>query len=129
MNSHFEVAAGSMLGRDHLCDGNLTIGKNNQDAYDLRQNAGVSVVIVADGCGSKSRSEAGAIIGSKLTAKALVEQWHRHSNLARTSGFDTALPQVLEAARQDVLAQLRILCVNSYITGPKRCTSTSSSLS
>lgn len=109
MDSSFQLAGGSMPGKDHLFDGNLLIGKNNHDAYAINQVSGLTVAVVADGCGSHVHSEVGAKIGAGLLSASLLKQWQRHCALAQTKGFAVALPLVLEAARQDLLSHLRVL--------------------
>lgn len=109
MQTEFEIAGGSIPGGDHVLRGNLLVGKNNQDAFCTHQDQRVTVAIVSDGCGSHPRSEVGANVGSQLLRTALLRQWARHAGMAKTQGFDKALPLALEATRQDVLAHLRIL--------------------
>jgi len=56
ISSVFEVAAGSVIGRDHL----RPLGwKNNQDGYAIRSSADSIVAVVTDGCGSETKSEVG----------------------------------------------------------------------
>lgn len=109
MQNEFEIAGGSIPGGDHLQRGNTLIGKNNQDARCIHQDAQATIAIVSDGCGSWPRSEVGSNIGSQLLKTALLRQWPRHAARAKTHGFDKLLPMVLEATRQDVIAQLRLL--------------------
>lgn len=109
MQTEFEIAGGSIPGGDHLQRGNLLVGKNNQDALCTHQDQRVTIAIVSDGCGSHPRSEVGSNVGSQLLRTALLRQWARHAGMAKTQGFDKALPLALEATRQDVLAHLRIL--------------------
>jgi hypothetical protein len=56
----FEVAAGSVVGREHA-----RAGRNNQDAYFARASEDGWVAVVADGCGSGARSELGAQLGAR----------------------------------------------------------------
>lgn len=109
MQAQFEIAGGSIPGGSHLQLQNLLIGKNNQDAWCTHQDQRLTVAVVSDGCGSHPRSEVGANIGSQLLRTSLIRQWARHAPLAKKQGFNVALPEALEAARQDVLAHLRIL--------------------
>lgn len=53
----FELGGGSIPGKDHLFNGNLLVGKNNQDAFQVSQTSGLTIAVVADGCGSKPQSE------------------------------------------------------------------------
>lgn len=109
MEGIFDLGSGSIPGKDHLFNGNLLVGKNNQDAVSIYQSTGLAVAVVADGCGSKPSSEVGSQLGARLMATALSKQCMRHSALIKSSGLTDALTLVLEAARQDVLSHLRIL--------------------
>ncbi|OLP20152.1 hypothetical protein BST81_01580 [Leptolyngbya sp. 'hensonii'] len=68
MKALFQIAAGSIAGRDHI----LT-GKNNQDAlyYTISEHA--ILAIVCDGCGSGAYSEVGARLGARLTAATIAQ--------------------------------------------------------
>jgi serine/threonine protein phosphatase PrpC len=109
MQGLYDIGAGSMIGSKHLCLGNLTVGRNSQDSYRILQDEQVTIALVADGCGSQPHSEVGATDGVQLMASSLARQWSRYSALADKQGFAAALPIALEAARQDLLAHLRIL--------------------
>ena len=65
----FEIASGSVLGRDHRI-----AGRNCQDAQqsfiDDRNNI---IAVVADGCGSGTYSEVGARLGVNIAVNALAE--------------------------------------------------------
>lgn len=88
----FSIAAGSIVGRDHLLSSELLIGKNNQDAYAWATSSeGPIVGVVCDGSGSAPDSE----VGAKLAARLLTDR------LLHT----TCLPR----ARDDLLAHLRVL--------------------
>ena len=64
--NNFEIAAGSVVGRDHR-----RVGKNNQDAY-LFKNFGDSIVgLVSDGCGSVKRSEFGSQALVRITLNVI----------------------------------------------------------
>lgn len=56
----------SRVGREHL-----RVGRNNQDGWALRLEAGRSVGVVTDGCGSQPRSELGAALGAQFLATTL----------------------------------------------------------
>jgi len=107
-NTVFEVAAGSVPGRDHLFRDTLLIGKNNQDGYAWRFiHAGQSLcMVVSDGCGSHAHSE----VGSKLMANLTVGAIERR--LAQKKLPLHLDDSFFEACRQDVLAQLRILALS-----------------
>jgi len=62
----FKVVQGTITGKYHL-----SIGKNNQDASQVRYGNGV-VAVVCDGCGSSEHSEVGAQLGAHLIAEKLI---------------------------------------------------------
>lgn len=66
MLDQFEIAGGSVTGRDHLL-----AGRNNQDAYHWIDHDDLLVAVVADGCGSGKFSEVGARLGVRLVTEAL----------------------------------------------------------
>ena len=96
MTARFELAGGSVIGRDHV-----RLGRNNQDAFCWSATPHATVAVVADGCGSGRYSEVGAQLGARLLVQAI---------RTRAAAFDE-LPaeEVLERARQDVLMQLGVL--------------------
>jgi Protein phosphatase 2C len=96
MQAEFEVAGGTIAGRDHVA-----AGRNNQDAFCWAVTPEAIVAIVADGCSSGRHSEVGAQLGARLTTEALQRLAPRLA--------DEPPEGVLERARQDVLAQLRVL--------------------
>jgi hypothetical protein len=67
MPDKFELAAGSIIGREHL-----RLGKNNQDAYHWVSMESATIAVVCDGCGSGSHSEVGAKIGARLVVEAIL---------------------------------------------------------
>jgi hypothetical protein len=68
MSNLFEIAGGTVAGRDHV-----RIGKNSHDAYSWFHKD-LIVAVVCDGCGSGEHSEVGAKIGAKI----VVDQVLRH---------------------------------------------------
>lgn len=65
----FELASGSIVGRDHVGRGNVLKGLNNQDGHSLLlpgENPGLFGAVVCDGCGSGEKSEVGAAMGPDL---------------------------------------------------------------
>jgi hypothetical protein len=76
MHDIFELASGTVLGRDHRRN-----GKNNQDAHRSLVTKDCLVAVVADGCGGgildangkiqPSHSEVGAILGSRIAIDML----------------------------------------------------------
>jgi hypothetical protein len=71
----FEMAAGSVIGYDHVRRGSAFIGRNNQDAYTLIESPenGLVVGVVCDGCGGGERSEIGAVFMSQLVANWVLD--------------------------------------------------------
>ncbi len=91
---NFEIAAGSVLGRDHAL-----AGRNNQDAWHVWRAPEGILAVVCDGCGSGRWSETGAQVGSRLVVEAL---------RGRLPSLSQEGPEaLLEAVRLDVLGQLR----------------------
>lgn len=66
LKDQFEIAAGSVIGRDHL-----RLGRNNQDAYGYVLNERMAIALVCDGCGSGAHSEVGAKLGNRLFTQIL----------------------------------------------------------
>src|SRR3990167_11200632 len=111
ISSVFEVAAGSVIGRDHL----RPLGwKNNQDGYAIRSSADSIVAVVTDGCGSETKSEVGAAIGANLVAETIDRELHqlylgvgRHLDLDRDGYVPiSSLPSFWATVRQTVLGSL-----------------------
>lgn len=96
MTGAFEVAAGSIVGREHVA-----AGKNNQDAFCWIQTPEATIAVVSDGCGSAKHSEVGASLGSRLAAEALRKHVHRLAAWPPSC--------VLEYVRLELLAALREL--------------------
>ncbi|MDJ0703684.1 MAG: protein phosphatase 2C domain-containing protein [Leptolyngbyaceae cyanobacterium MO_188.B28] len=101
MTQHFEVAAGSILGRDHL-----RVGKNNQDAFSWISREHVTLAIVCDGCGSGAASEVGAQIGAQLIIEAIAQQLEVFDSIA-TADFWRTLHQEVLSRLQSIVLSLR----------------------
>lgn len=96
--SQFEVAAGSVTGREHQ-----RLGKNNQDAYSYELTDQRAIAIVCDGCGSGRYSEVGARLGAQLTVRAIAHMLDQGTSLSPwDDGFWRQVQQYL-------LEQLAIL--------------------
>ncbi len=89
----FEIAAGSVIGREHVL-----AGRNNQDASALWSGPDLLAAVVCDGCGGEPSSEVGAHLGCRLTLGAL----QRHSG---ELNVDTA-SDVIAAVGDEILADL-----------------------
>lgn len=66
----FRCVGGSIVGRDHRL-----VAKNNQDAWAFDAFGGITVAVVADGCGSGAHSEVGAALGVKLLLEAFRREY------------------------------------------------------
>ena len=77
MRNVFEIAGGSIAGRDHRHS--LT---NTQDAFCWDCDGDTLVAVVCDGCGSEKNSEVGAQIGCRLVAKDLLNVCKTKSSIA-----------------------------------------------
>lgn len=96
----FEVAAGSVAGRDHR----LAL-KNSHDAVYVVQDLDVLAAVVCDGCGSSPHSEVGAKIGARLVVQQLLRWYHREPH----SFYGGAVSDGLRKVRRSVLAQIQVL--------------------
>lgn len=73
--SSFELAGGSVIGRDHRA-----VGKNNQDSFYWESEGEVVVGFVADGCGDSidsPHSEVGSQIAVHLVTKTILDNLRR----------------------------------------------------
>jgi serine/threonine protein phosphatase PrpC len=95
MNPEIEVAAGSVVGRDHR-----RVGKNNQDAWAWAPLPQGLMAVVCDGCGSQPHSEVGAQLGAALMMRTVARQ------LAQRSLTDDEFWPMVQ---RQVLIQLRSL--------------------
>jgi hypothetical protein len=66
MRDEFEVAAGSVIGREHL-----RLGRNNQDAFSYKCSDHATIAVVCDGCSGGAHSEVGAKLGARLVAQEI----------------------------------------------------------
>ncbi len=94
MNPVFQLAGGSMVGRDHRM-----VNKNNQDSYVIQSYSDLTVAVVADGCGSGAKTE----VGSQLGARLVAEQIARAYGAYRTIDWQKTQRHVL--SQLDLLAQ------------------------
>lgn len=92
MNSQWDVASGSVTGREHL-----RTGKNNQDAYHWQMLGDVMVAIVGDGCSSGAHSEVGARLGVRLVTNAIAQALQE---------WNIEQPEFWSVIQQEVLQQL-----------------------
>jgi hypothetical protein len=92
----FEVAAGSVIGREHVL-----AGRNNQDAWALSRSTDALLAVVCDGCGSARASEVGATLGARMVVEAL----HREAPRLATE----PVAPVIESVRLRLLTHLQRL--------------------
>jgi hypothetical protein len=106
VSTEFSIASGSVMGFDHLKG-----GRNNQDGVCVLSDGDSLIGIVCDGCSEGKYSEVGARLGARLIAEAIKRNIrHLTERPNPTSPSDrTLLTLLLERARQDVTAQLRVL--------------------
>lgn len=94
----FELAAGTIIGRDHR-----ETGKNNHDAMSWLQTGDCIIAIVCDGCSAGAHSE----VGAKIIARMLIESVRRLL-LLQSCTLENH-DRWWERIRLDILAQLRVL--------------------
>lgn len=104
----FELAGGSIPGFHHTQRGRVLIGRNNQDSWHIHDADGLTVALVADGCGSKSHSEVGSFLLLRLLAPALERAWL--SSQGESAPFDLRLRLALQVAGDRVLSSIDTLC-------------------
>ncbi|MDJ0570065.1 MAG: protein phosphatase 2C domain-containing protein [Pleurocapsa sp. MO_192.B19] len=98
MKSLFELAVGSIQGREHL-----RLTKNNQDAYHTLSNEQFTIAVVCDGCSSGLHSEVGAQIGARLLVDRLAKALSSQSIQENQS-----IPrELLEQVHQDLLSEIK----------------------
>lgn len=66
MRDQFEIAGGTVAGRDHVA-----AGRNNQDAFAWHQDERCTIAVVCDGCSEGAHSEVGAQLGARLAVRML----------------------------------------------------------
>jgi hypothetical protein len=98
MKQQFELASGSVIGREHL-----RVGKNNQDAYGWRVTETSTIAVVCDGCSSGKHSEVGAKLGTRM----IVETIQRVVD----GGLDLTEEQVWQSIQHQLLIQLQEVAV------------------
>lgn len=105
MHRAFEVARGSILGREHT-----RTGKNNQDSSALITAPDYIVGVVTDGCGSGERSEVGAHLGAHMAAEILRDQIEAHFlDLPDYASEDRLFPRILSGMREEILICIHAL--------------------
>lgn len=112
MKNQFELAGGSVIGREHL-----RVGKNNQDAYCWHVSEAGLIAVVCDGCGSGIHSEVGAKLGARMTVSALHRALYDDLNLKHEEVWQT-IQQTLLAQLQSIVEPLggdRVQAIYDYL--------------
>lgn len=90
MNRHFEIAAGSIVGKEHG-----RTGKNNQDACSVKCLDRTVIAVVCDGCGSAAHSEVGAQLGARMAIAVLSQMLETQANECEEDGFWRQVQEML----------------------------------
>ncbi len=113
----FEVAAGSVQGREHR-----RLGRNNQDAYYFEWSDQGLVAAVCDGCGSESHSEVGAQLGAILFVKTVLNLMAYHQSLHWETIHNELLrsfQNVVEHWEPDIIAEYCLFTIIGSIITPE----------
>ena len=97
MKERYELAMGSIVGREHI-----RLGCNNQDALSVLSCDRFTVAVVCDGCGSGRHSEVGAKIGARLVVET-VSKFLESDAIANPGDS-----QFWQCIHQDILIQLQL---------------------
>ncbi len=95
MNTVFDIAAGSVIGREHR-----RLGRNNQDAYAIQVKPNWTIAVVCDGCGSCLHSEVGAQLGAKWVIASLDRRFQQGQ-------LQLQFPDFWSGLQQDLLSQIQ----------------------
>ena len=117
-DSILDIAGGTIVGRDHLNNGNVLIGKNNQDAFHSTtwDNGRCGAIIVADGCGSQPYSEVGSRLGVCDWLTSLAEYGQR-ANLSGQDPDADPPPQFWDRVVSDLTAQIHTKAKQMTLSG------------
>lgn len=94
----FQVAAGSVAGRDHT-----QVGKNNQDAFCFAAHEDVMTGVVCDGCSTGKHSE----VGAKLIARLIVRQIILNKD--KFQGDDDSVARLMQRIKNSALMYIQLL--------------------
>lgn len=106
MRDLFELAGGSVAGRDHAL-----VGRNNQDAFAWHQDERCTIAVVCDGCSEGAHSEVGAQLGARLLVRAIEDRFWEYA----TNPYDATrrepidIPEFWEEVRSAFLGDLGTL--------------------
>ena len=103
MTGLFELAGGTVIGKDHRIS-----GKANQDAFRRFSSDELTVAVVCDGCSEGKHSEVGSQIATRLIVETICRLYPRYL-------FRFSMPDAMGSypfwrrVRQDVTAEIRSL--------------------
>lgn len=100
MKELFELAGGSVAGRDHR-----DAAKNCHDAHHFEIHPGIAVGVVCDGCGSGGHSEVGAKIGARIIVRQILRRFHDGPEAFAPAGVEKGLMRV----RRSALGHIQLL--------------------
>lgn len=103
MRDQFEIAGGSVAGRDHAA-----AGRNNQDAFAWHQDERCTIAVVADGCSEGAHSEVGAQLGARLLVRAIENRFLEYATnpYDETKREPADVPEFWDEVRQAFLTDL-----------------------
>ena len=106
-HADFQLAAGSVMGRDHR-----HAFRNSQDSWIIVHDSCCTVAVVTDGCGSSPHSEVGAKIGAGIVAAAVQNLTGSYARSNWQSDFDwewvsDMVTDSLEGLTYDLLGDTR----------------------
>jgi hypothetical protein len=112
MTIPFEVASGSVAGKDHRTG----VPKNRQDDYCVMRSDNALVIVVSDGCGSGGLASQGNLWvrsgGSSEVGASIAVRLMSHGLMRMTSNGHTIDQAAIRRVQRDVEAQLRILAAS-----------------
>lgn len=110
MNSlSYEVTAGSIVGKHHVFNKNLLVGKPNQDGHAWMKHDDLLIAVVTDGCGSGSHSEVGARLAARYLLTTIEHIYRRMQRSMEQEHVPIASTSFWERVRQDLLAYIHML--------------------
>src|SRR3972149_11498826 len=106
----FKVIGCSTMGKYHIGDHNVFIGKNNQDAYSIKESENAIVGIICDGCGSLPYSEFGATLGSQFLSQNISEKIETTHKIVTNNCVFMNWPELILQATDELLIKIKELC-------------------
>ena len=109
MLEQFEIAGGSIPGRDHVGRGGLLFGRNNQDGHGWTNGPDYLVATVCDGCGGEPSSEFGAKAGVSIVPKAVIEELRLGEIASHPERLDDDFWERVRTRSLDAIEQMALL--------------------